>query len=117
MGNKQKNKYDQGKRRGHNREYQKLEYQRIKSKSMSERRRLLMDMRRVGNVNKLDPNFRRMKYIRYADDFVILTIGTKDEATMIKNNVKEFLRTNCGVELNVEKTVITNLRNEKFNFL
>lgn len=115
--NKQKNKYDQGKTRGHNREYQKLEYQRIKSKSMSERRRLLMDMRRVGNVNKLDPNFRRMKYIRYADDFVILTIGTKDEATMIKNNVKEFLRTNCGVELNVEKTVITNLRNEKFNFL
>lgn len=76
-----------------------------------------MDMRRVGNVIKSEPNFRRMKYIRYADDFVILTIGTKDEATMIKNNIKEFLRTNCGVELNVEKTVITNLRYDKFNFL
>lgn len=74
-------------------------------------------MRRRGNVNKFDPNFKRMKYIRYADDFIILTIGTKDEAVMIKNNVKEFLRTHCGVDLNMDKTVITNLRDDKFKFL
>lgn len=74
-------------------------------------------MRRVGNVNKFDPpNFKRMKYVRYADDFIILTKGTKDEAIMIKNNVKEFLRTHCGVDLNMD-TVITNLRDDKFKFL
>lgn len=110
-------RYNQGARRGHNREYQKLEYQRRKSKSMGERRKLLTEMRRIGNVNKFDPNFKRMKYIRYADDFIILTIGTKDETIMIKNNVKEFLRTHCGVDLNMDKTVITNLRDDKFKFL
>lgn len=112
--NKKKNRYNQS----HNGEYHKFEYHRIKSKSLSERRILLMDKLKIGNVNnKFDPNFRRMKYIRYADDFVILTIGTKDEAIMIKNNAKEFLRANCGVELKVENTVITNLRDDKFKFL
>ena len=65
-----------------------------------------MDMRKVGNVNKFDPDFKRMKYIRYADDFVILTIGTRNEAERIKNNIKEYLKNNCGVELNMEKTSI-----------
>jgi hypothetical protein len=110
-------RYNRGIRRAHNREYQKLEYQRRKSKSMRERRKLLTEMRRVGNVNKFDLNFKRMKYIRYADDFIILTIGTKDEAIMIKNNVKEFLRTHCGVDLNMDKTVVTNLRDDSFKFL
>lgn len=110
-------KYNQGTRRGHNREYQKLEYQRRKSRSMSERRSLLKEMRKIGNVNKFDPNFKRMKYIRYADDFVILTIGTRDEAVMIKNNVKEFLSSHCGVDLNTDNTVITNLRDDNFKFL
>lgn len=114
---KQIAKYNQGKRRGHNREYQRLEYQRRKSKSMSERRRLLTEMRNIGKVNKFDPNFKRMKYIRYADDFVILTIGTKDEAVMIRHNIKEFLSANCGVTLNKEKTIITNLRDDNFHFL
>lgn len=110
-------KYHQGKRRAKNREYQKLEYRRRTSSLMSERRRLLMEMRKVGNVDKFDPKFKRMKYIRYADDFVILTIGTKDEAVMIKNNVKEYLNANCGVKLNTEKTIITNLRDNNFKFL
>lgn len=40
-------RYNQGIRRGHNREYPKLEYQRIKSKSMCERRKLLTEMSKV----------------------------------------------------------------------
>lgn len=115
--NRQIDKYNQGKKRGHNREYQRLEYRRRKSNSVIERRKLLTEMRKIGNVNRFDLNFRRMKYIRYAYDFVILTIGTKDEAIMIRNNVKEYLSTNCGVTLNEEKTIITNLRDDNFKFL
>ena len=110
-------KFNKGNRRAHNREYQKLEYRTRKSDVKEERRRLLLEMRRIGNVNKMDPNFRRMKYIRYADDFVVLIIGTKNEAILWKNNIKEFLRVNCGMELNVENTIITNLRDNNFRFL
>lgn len=110
-------KYSKGIRRAHNKEYQRLEYRRRKAKTMLERKKLLQQMRMIGNVDRFDPNFKRLKYIRYADDFVILTIGTKDEATMIKNNCKEFLKANCGVELNTDKTIISNLQDNKFHFL
>ena len=75
-------KFNKGNRRAHNREYQKLEYRRRKSVVKEERRRLLLEMRRIGNVNKMDPNFRTMKYIRYAYDFIVLIIGTKNEAIL-----------------------------------
>nr|YP_010836056.1 hypothetical protein QLP54_mgp10 [Phyllosticta yuccae]WGC90071.1 hypothetical protein [Phyllosticta yuccae] len=109
--------FNKGKARSHNREYQKLEYRRRKAKTMLERREYLFKMRRVGNVDKLDPNFKRMKYIRYADDFVILINGTRNESQMVKNNCKEYLNTHCGVNLNEEKTIITNLKDNNFMFL
>ena len=102
-------KFHKGERRAHNREYQRLEYKRRKAKNKKERRQLLLQMRRIGNVNKFDSKYRRMKYIRYADDFVILMVGSIHEARMMKNNSKELLKNNCGVELNVEKTKITNM--------
>lgn len=110
-------KFKKGRKRAHNLEYQRLEYRRRKANTMQERRRLLLEMRRIGNVDKFDPNFRRLKYIRYADDFIIMTIGTKDEANMIKNNSKVFLKVKCGVKLNDEKTIITNMTDGNFKFL
>jgi RNA-directed DNA polymerase len=47
--NRQIDKYNQGKKRGHNREYQRLEYRRRKSNSVIERRKLLTEMRKIGN--------------------------------------------------------------------
>lgn len=114
---KQTEKFNKGKTRSHNKEYQILEYRRRKAKTIKERRNYLLMMRRVGNVDKMDPNFRRIKYIRYADDFVILVTGTRNDAQMLKNNCKEFLKTHCGVNLNEEKTIITNLKDNKFLFL
>lgn len=114
---RQIDKFWKGKRRAHNREYQKLENRRRKSNNLGERKELLKEMRRIGNVDILDPGFRRMKYIRYADDFVILIIGTKDEANMIKYNCKEFLKVHCGVIMSEEKTTISNLLDNKFHFI
>lgn len=54
-----------------------------------------------------DPNFKRIMYLRYADDFVILISGSSDDAAMIRNRVKDILIKKCGLELNKEKTIIT----------
>ena len=113
---KMTDKFHRGSRRAHNREYQRLEYKRRKAKNRRERIQILIQMRKIGNVDRFDNNFRRMKYIRYADDFVILMISNIHEARMIKNNTKEFLKNNCGVELNSEKTRITNMT-KGFKFL
>jgi hypothetical protein len=57
-----------------------------------------------------------MMYVRYADDFVILVIGSKDDATMTKLRAKDALARLCGAELSEEKTLITHM-GEGFNFL
>jgi hypothetical protein len=51
-----------------------------------------------------DPNFRRMRFIRYADDFVIGIIGSKAEARGLLENVNAFMTETLKVELAAEKT-------------
>jgi len=67
-------------------------------------------------VDRYDMNFRRMLYIRYADDFVILITGTYEEAVKVRSHVKDFLINNTGLILNEEKTLVTSTR-RPFGFL
>jgi RNA-directed DNA polymerase len=54
-------------------------------------------------------------YVRYADDFVVLCNGTKDQALEMKEELKHFLE-NMGLKLSEEKTKITHIT-EGFQFL
>ena len=56
----------------------------------------------------MDSNFKRLRYERYADDFLIGVIGTKEDCRKIKQDIKEFLFTELHLELSDEKTLITN---------
>lgn len=40
-----------------------------------------------------DPEFRRLKYVRYCDDFLLGYIGTRTEAAVIKQQITQFLQT------------------------
>ena len=59
----------------------------------------------------------QLHYIRYADDFVIGIRGSKVSAKIIYENVKNFLRNDLKIELNEEKTLITNPRKGRAKFL
>lgn len=109
--------YEKGKKRRHNPVYQKIERERRLATKTSERIRLIRMLHNTKNVDSFDPNFKRLRYIRYADDFAIMTIGTRDEAEMIKLNCKEVLKKKCGVSLNHDKTTITHMQENKFSFL
>lgn len=63
-----------------------------------------------------DPNFKRMMYLRYADDFIILVAGSSDDAHLIRGRIKDVLNKKCGLLLNVDKTIITATK-DGFNFL
>lgn len=54
-----------------------------------------------------DANFKRLQYVRYADDFLIGVIGSKEEAIAIKEQVKVFVADILHLELSDEKTLIT----------
>ena len=54
-----------------------------------------------------DTDFRKIQYNRYADDFVIGVIGSRQDAQKVKDDVKDFLQNNLKLTLSEEKTRIT----------
>lgn len=64
-----------------------------------------------------DEGFRKLEYIRYADDFLLSFAGPKSEAREIKEEISSFLKDNLKLELSNEKTLITHARTQKARFL
>lgn len=64
-----------------------------------------------------DPNFKRMRYIRYADDFIIGICGSAQDCLKIKNDMATFLKDKLGLELSLAKTLITSAIGNKAHFL
>ena len=109
-----------GKTRAKNPEYNSLtsQIQKLeKSDPKSPEARVLRIRRRaIPSVLPTDPNFKRLMYLRYADDFVVLITGSNDDANLIKGRIKSALIKKCGLILNEEKTIITRTR-DGFHFL
>lgn len=63
-----------------------------------------------------DGGYRRLQYVRYADDFIIGVIGSKADAEKIKQDLTVFLKDRLMLTLSQEKTLITNSR-DKARFL
>jgi len=64
-----------------------------------------------------DPNYRRLWYVRYADDFLLGFIGPKAEAVNIKLELGKFLRESLRLELSEEKTLVTHAQSGVARFL
>jgi group II intron reverse transcriptase/maturase len=64
-----------------------------------------------------DPDFRRLRYVRYADDFLLGFNGPKEEAEEIKQQLEMFLREELKLELSQAKTLITHARTGSARFL
>ena len=59
------------------------------------------------SCDEMDTDYKRLKYVRYADDFLIGIIGSKQDAKAIKEDIKNFLDQKLKLELSDEKTLIT----------
>ena len=113
---KEELKFEKGKKRTANLEYRKLRYRIKRENDLKKRRRLINDCRKVPSKNFNDPNFKRLFYVRYVDDWVLLVAGSFEDAKVIRNKVSEKLK-KLGLTLNIEKTQITLLRKGKCRFL
>jgi group II intron reverse transcriptase/maturase len=112
--------FNRGKVRQRNPVYRKLSHL-IRKASLSGDIQLLKSLRleRWNTLagNPIDPNFRRCIYIRYADDFIIGTIGSKAETLIILEKVRTFLRNDLGLDLNMDKTHVIHFRKNPVPFL
>jgi len=112
--------FTKGKRRRVSQAYLNT-YKRMKRASASGRDtdadQLRTELKSHAPVDHFDPNFRRLRYIRYADDFLLGLIGTKEEAETIKARITAFLRNGLKLEVSQEKTLISHAVNEPARFL
>ena len=63
-----------------------------------------------------DSKFRRLWYVRYADDFLLGRTGSKGEAEAIQQELSDFLRYDLHMELNEEKTLVTHAHDHGARF-
>lgn len=112
--------YTRGAHRRNNPEYHRkatrLKYARRTGKRAAARD-LKKQLRTLPYGDPMDPGYRRLHYLRYADDHILGLIGPKAEAEQIKARLATFLRENLGLELNAGKTLITHARSQPARFL
>ena len=76
------------------------EYQQL-LEEYKQKRKKLMTIPCTSQTNK------KLKYVRYADDFLIAVKGSKADCLELKKKLTEFLQTSLNMELSQEKTLIT----------
>lgn len=64
-----------------------------------------------------DPDYRRLLYVRYADDFLLGFAGPLAEAREIKERLKTFLQEELHLDMSDEKTLITHASTQTAKFL
>ncbi len=88
-----------------------------KKKDTSNVQALIQQRRTLPAGDPHDPNYRRLRYTRYADDFLLGVVGTRDEAQTIKAMIREFLRETLKLELSETKTLVTHATTQAARFL
>lgn len=78
---------------------------------------LRRQMRALPVLDPDDPDYRRLRYVRYADDFLLGFVGPKNETEEIKRQLGDFLSHELKLELSDAKTLITHARSDAARFL
>jgi group II intron reverse transcriptase/maturase len=114
------NRSERGNGRKRNPEYQHLLYEQRKARKQGDKKtakEMRKKMKTMPSIVIHDETYRRLEYIRYADDFLLSFAGPKCEAEEIKEEIREFLKDRLNLEMSKEKTLITHAKNEKARFL
>jgi group II intron reverse transcriptase/maturase len=115
--------FNKGKVRAIRPEYRKVQREKRKAKKAAQQtgdwtgyKALTQQQLTMQAGDPQDPNYRRMYYVRYADDFLIGIIGSKDDAQQTKAWLAEYLKQELHLELSAEKTLITHVE-DRVRFL
>jgi group II intron reverse transcriptase/maturase len=111
--------YTRGVRRS-NPAYNKVQYRLARARKRGDHaavRVLRKQLRSLPVQDPNDPGYRRLRYVRYADDILLGFTGPKSEAEEIKRRVGQFLQEDLKLELSETKTLITHARTDAARFL
>jgi hypothetical protein len=112
--------YNRGRRRRPHRAYEAVENAIARASRHGDRqeaRRLNLLRRQLPSQDPNDPGYRRLRYVRYCDDWLLGFAGPKHEAEQIKSRIAAFLREELKLELSQSKTLITHATSQAARFL
>ena len=112
--------YTRGIRRKPNPDYGRIRARIRQARQHEDRatvRMLHRQLRQLPSRDPQDPGYRRLRYIRYADDYLLGFVGSKAEAEDIKGQLGRFLRDELALQPNQDKTLITHARTTAARFL
>ncbi len=112
--------YTRGVRRNSNPEYSRVKNALHRARKRGDHaavRALRKQQRSLPTLDPQDPEYRRLRYVRYADDILLGFTGPKAEAEEIKGRLAQFLQECLKLELSEEKTLITHARTSVARFL
>lgn len=113
-------RYTKGKRRRANPAYARITALLTHAKRNADHsaiRHLTAERRKLMATVPCDPDYRRLRYVRYADDFLPGLTGPAQEARAVRDRLEDYLQTNLKLTLSKEKTLITHASDEVANFL
>lgn len=113
-------KYTKGKRQKANPEYSHINKEIAKCKQNGDfltAKKLKIARRNISSIDTKNADYRRLRYVRYADDFILGFTGSKQEAEEIKVEIGEWLKTALKLNLSQEKTLITHASTTFARFL
>ena len=112
--------YDRGRRRRTHPAYENVENRIARARRHGDReavRALKRERRTLPSQDPGDPGYRRLRYVRYCDDFLLGFAGPKREAEEIKARIKRFLHDELKLELSESKTLVTHATSQAARFL
>jgi group II intron reverse transcriptase/maturase len=112
--------HNRGARRGRNPAYSRICHAittATRNGRVQQAKQLRKQMQRMPSKDVADPGYRRLRYLRYADDWLLGFTGPKREAEEIKDRIGQFLRNELRLELSPTKTLITHGRARAARFL
>jgi len=107
--------YNRGKKRKKYGPYESLYKKITRAKKKGDRgtvQFLRKQRRKLPSKDPTDPDYRRLRYVRYADDFLLGFNGPKSDAEEIKQHIREYMHTCMKLQLSEEKTLITHATTE-----
>eukprot|EP00879_Flechtneria_rotunda_P000939 GHRR01001070.1.p1 GENE.GHRR01001070.1~~GHRR01001070.1.p1 ORF type:complete len:801 (-),score=-105.59 GHRR01001070.1:1977-4301(-) len=107
--------YNKGTRRRPNPIYRKL----MRHEPSNSRcyKQLCTKNRSVHSTDWIDPGFIRVRYVRYADHFVIGIAGPRSLAVQIQEKVQNFVADELKLEMSKQKTLLTHFTHKYITFL
>ncbi len=112
--------FNRGDRRRPNPTYARLQgrIQRLHRQGQDDHARTLRrQLQQMPSLDPTDPAYRRLRYLHYADDWLLGFIGPRAEAEALKQQLGAFLREQLKLDLAEHKTLVTHARTGAARFL